>query len=85
MRIQAFVAVLALEIIVATGPTALRCAEPPAAAQNPFTALADAAKQKAAETAIETLLNNQLPLTLDAKDVYPTVDTLPADPSVRSR
>jgi hypothetical protein len=80
MRIQAFVAVLALEIIVATGPTALRCAEPPAAAQNPFTALADAAKQKAAETAIETLLNNQLPLTLDAKDVYPTVDTLPGGP-----
>jgi hypothetical protein len=50
------------------------------AAQNPLTALADAAKEKAAETAIETLLNNQLPLTLNAKDVYPTVTTLPGGP-----
>ncbi|MGB8030583.1 MAG: FecR family protein [Terracidiphilus sp.] len=80
MRIQAVVAVLALEIIVVTGPSALRSAEPPAAAQNPLAALADAAKEKAAETAIETLLNNQLPLTLNAKDVYPTVTTLPGGP-----
>jgi FecR protein len=50
------------------------------AAQNPLTALADAAKEKAAEAAIETLLNNQLPLTLNAKDVYPTVTTLPGGP-----
>jgi hypothetical protein len=50
------------------------------AAQNPFTALADAAKEKAAEAAIEALLNNQLPLTLNAKDVYPTVTTLPGGP-----
>jgi hypothetical protein len=50
------------------------------AAQNPLTALEDAAKEKAAETAIETLLNNQLPLTLNAKDVYPTVTTLPGGP-----
>jgi hypothetical protein len=50
------------------------------AAQNPLAALADAAKEKAAETAIETLLNNQLPLTLDAKDVYPTVANLPGGP-----
>ncbi len=50
------------------------------AAQNPLTALADAAKEKAAETAIETLLNNQLPLTLNAKDVYPTAATLPGGP-----
>ena len=50
------------------------------AAQNPLAALEDAAKEKAAETAIETLLNNQLPLTLNAKDVYPTVDTLPGGP-----
>ncbi len=50
------------------------------AAQNPLAALEDAAKEKAAETAIETLLNNQLPLTLNAKDVYPTVATLPGGP-----
>ena len=50
------------------------------AAQNPLAALEDAAKEKAAETAIETLLNNQLPLTLNAKDVYPTATTLPGGP-----
>jgi hypothetical protein len=50
------------------------------AAQNPLTALADAAKEKAAEAAIETLLNNQLPLTLNAKDVYPTVNQPPGGP-----
>jgi hypothetical protein len=50
------------------------------AAQNPFTALEDAAKEKLAEQAIETLLNNQLPLTLNANDVYPTVTTLPGGP-----
>ena len=47
------------------------------AAQNPLASLEDAAREKAAESAIETLLNNQLPLTLNAKDVYPTVATLP--------
>ncbi len=36
------------------------------AAQNPLAALENAAKEKAAEAAIETLLNNQLPLTLTA-------------------
>ena len=50
------------------------------AAQNPLAALEDAAKEKAAETAIETLLNNQLPLTLNANDVYPTVANLPGGP-----
>jgi FecR-like protein len=50
------------------------------AAQNPLAALENAAKEKAAEAAIETLLNNQLPLTLNAKDVYPTVTTLPGGP-----
>lgn len=50
------------------------------AAQNPFTALAEAAKEKLAEQAIETLLNNQLPLTLNANDVYPTVNQLPGGP-----
>jgi hypothetical protein len=50
------------------------------AAQNPFAALAEAAKEKLAEQAISTLLNNQLPLTLNASDVYPTVATLPGGP-----
>jgi FecR protein len=50
------------------------------AAQNPLASLEDAAKEKAAEAAIETLLNNQLPLTLNAKDVYPTVATPPGGP-----
>ncbi len=50
------------------------------AAQNPFTALAEEAKEKLAEQAISTLLNNQLPLTLNASDVYPTVTTLPGGP-----
>jgi|GEM_PF-468948 len=50
------------------------------AAQNPLVALENAAKEKAAEAAIETLLNNQLPLILNAKDVYPTVNQLPGGP-----
>jgi hypothetical protein len=50
------------------------------AAQNPLVALENAAKEKAAEVAIETLLNNQLPLTLNAKDVYPTVNQPPGGP-----
>ena len=49
-------------------------------AQNPFTSLEDAAKEKLAEQAIESLLNNQLTLTLNANDVYPTVTTLPGGP-----
>ncbi len=61
--------------IVLTAALASFCA-----AQNPLAALADAAKEKAAETAIETLLNNQLPLTLNANDVYPTVANLPGGP-----
>jgi hypothetical protein len=50
------------------------------AAQNPLAELENAAKEKAAETAIETLLNNQLPLTLNANDVYPTVTNPPGGP-----
>ncbi|HVN94542.1 MAG TPA: FecR family protein [Terracidiphilus sp.] len=50
------------------------------AAQNPLADLANAAKEKAAETAIEKLLNDQLPLTLNANDVYPTVANLPGGP-----
>ncbi len=40
----------------------------------------EAAKEKLAEQAIEKLLNDQLPLTLNANDVYPTVATLPGGP-----
>jgi hypothetical protein len=50
------------------------------AAQNPIVALENAAKEKAAEVAIETLLNNELPLILNAKDVYPTVNQPPGGP-----
>jgi hypothetical protein len=50
------------------------------AAQNPLVALENAAKEKAAEAAIETLLNNELPLILNAKDVYPTVNQPPGGP-----
>ena len=50
------------------------------AAQNPLAALENAAKEKAAEVAIETLLNNELPLILNAKDVYPTVNQPPGGP-----
>jgi hypothetical protein len=67
-------ALLSLLVLLLATP-ALRLA-----AQNPFVGLEDAAKEKLAEQAIETLLNNQLPLTLNAKDVYPTVTTLPGGP-----
>jgi len=49
-------------------------------AQNPLAGLEQAVKQKAAETAISTLLNNQLPLVLNAKSIYPTVSVLPGGP-----
>lgn len=50
------------------------------AAQNPLAGLENAAKEKLAEQAIEKLLNDQLPLTLNANDVYPTVANLPGGP-----
>jgi FecR protein len=50
------------------------------ARQNPLTGLEDKLKQEAAEKALGTLLNDQLPLNLDAKTVYPTVSTLPGAP-----
>ncbi len=49
-------------------------------AQNPLAALENAAKEKAAEDALTKVLNDNLPLTLNAKDVYPTVATLPGGP-----
>ena len=42
--------------------------------------LGDALKQKAAEKAIGSLLDSQLPLKLDAKTLYPTVSVLPGGP-----
>src|SRR5580658_3182359 len=53
---------------------------PACAAQNPLAALENEAKEKAAEVALTKVLNDNLPLTLDAKDVYPTVTTLPGGP-----
>jgi len=70
---QSFVALSLPIVLLAALASAL-------AAQNPLVALENAAKEKAAEAAIETLLNNQLPLILNAKDVYPTVNQLPGGP-----
>jgi hypothetical protein len=67
---QSFVA-LSLPIVLLAALTSVL------AAQNPLAALENAAKEKAAEAAIEALLNNQLPLILNAKDVYPTVNQPP--------
>jgi FecR-like protein len=72
-RSQIYVALSLPVVLLAALASAL-------SAQNPLAALENAAKQKAAEAAIETLLNNQLPLTLNAKDVYPTVNQLPGGP-----
>jgi hypothetical protein len=40
----------------------------------------DALKQQAADLALRNLLNNELPLRLDATTVYPTVAVLPGGP-----
>jgi hypothetical protein len=55
-------------------------AQPEGGQANPLTGLENAAKEKVAEDAIETLLNDQLPISLNAKDVFPTVKTLPGGP-----
>ena len=47
------------------------------AQQNPFGQLGQALKQKAAEKTVSSLLNNDLPLRLDANAVYPTVPAPP--------
>jgi hypothetical protein len=52
----------------------------PAPQTNPFGSFGEALKQKAAETTISTLLNNDLPLKLDANAVYPTVAAPPGGP-----
>jgi len=50
------------------------------AQQNPFGQLGEALKQKAAERTVSALLNNDLPLRLDANAVYPTVPAPPGGP-----
>jgi hypothetical protein len=88
MRFRPAIAVLALQFGMATTSGPLRSAENPAAsktpghaaAQNPLSALENAAKEKAAEEALTKVLDDNLPLTLNAKDVYPTVTTLPGGP-----
>jgi hypothetical protein len=51
-----------------------------ASAQNPLQKLEQAVKEKAADDAMTKFLNDQLPLSLNAKNVYPTVNTLPGGP-----
>jgi hypothetical protein len=51
-----------------------------AARQFPIGNLEDTLKKEAAEKALSGLLNEQLPLKLDAKTAYPSVKTLPGGP-----
>ncbi len=80
MRLRPVIAVLAFEIGLAATIGAFLALAVRAAAQNPLASLENAAKEKAAEDALTKVLNDNLPLTLDAKDVYPTVATLPGGP-----
>jgi hypothetical protein len=80
MKLRLTVAFLALEIGIAFAPGTFSAIEGRAVAQNPLAELEAAAKEKAAEEALTKVLNDNLPLTLDAKDVYPTVATLPGPP-----
>jgi hypothetical protein len=48
--------------------------------QNPLSGIEDTIATKAFTAAASTLLNNQLPITLNAKSAYPTVATLPGPP-----
>lgn len=78
MKIQSAIGLVALQIGLLASPV-LRPSDV-AAAQNPLAALENEAKEKAAEAALTKVLNDNLPLTLNAKDVYPTVTTLPGGP-----
>jgi hypothetical protein len=80
MKLRPALTILALQTALAATPASLRSAENHAPAQNPLAALENEAKEKAAETALTKVLNDNLPLTLNAKDVYPTVATLPGGP-----
>src|SRR5579862_4298583 len=50
------------------------------AGQNPFGGLEDTLKKEAAEKALGSLLDAQLPLKLDANTKYPAVNALPGGP-----
>src|SRR6202451_2161436 len=52
----------------------------PAAHQNPLSGLEDKLKQDAAEKALGSVLNDQLPLKIDANTIHPTVNALPGAP-----
>jgi hypothetical protein len=88
MQSKSAVAILALHASLAAGfllPCAGQIPAPPKnsahpAAQISLSGLENAAKEKAAEEALTKVLNDNLPLTLNAKDVYPTVTTLPGGP-----
>jgi hypothetical protein len=71
---------LSLTLAVAGNASAQASGGVRAAAQNPLAALEAEAKEKAAEAALTKVLNEHLPLTLNAKDVFPTVTTLPGGP-----
>ncbi len=78
MKIQPAIGLVALQMALLVSPA--RWPSGAAAAQNPFANLENAAKEKAAEEALTKVLNDNLPLTLNASDVYPTVTTLPGGP-----
>lgn len=78
MKIQPAVGLVVLQIALAASPVLWPGGV--AAAQNPLAGLENAAKEKATEAALTKVLNDNLPLTLDAKNVYPTVATLPGGP-----
>jgi len=80
MKKAAGILTVALALCVLQTPLFLHGAKNPAASQNPLKALGDAVKEKAAEDTMTTLLNNQLPLALNANSVYPTVNDLPGGP-----
>jgi hypothetical protein len=80
MKKEAAILISALAICLLAAPLILCGAKNRGAIQNPLEAIAQAAKQKAAEDAMTTLLNNQLPLTLNANSVFPTVNDLPGAP-----
>ena len=78
-------AALALTVLLsaqdaAVAQTSLPFKLPPAANDWLKQLQPDALKQKAADLALRNLLNNELPLRLDATTVYPTVAALPGGP-----
>jgi hypothetical protein len=80
MKFRPAIAVFVLDIALAVLPAAFVALSVRAAAQISLSGLENEAKEKAAEEALTKVLNDNLPLTLNAKDVYPTVATLPGPP-----